>query len=44
MLAVTALGAADRSPRFALVQPDLFAANGGQANAWADFDNDGDLD
>ena len=44
MLAVSALGAADLSPRFALVQPDLFSANGGQANAWADFDNDGDLD
>jgi len=26
------------------VQPELFSANGGQANAWADFDNDGDLD
>src|SRR5258708_35033661 len=34
----------DAPPRFALVQPDLFSANGGQANAWADFDNDGDLD
>jgi hypothetical protein len=34
----------DHAPRFALVQPDLFSANGGQANAWADFDNDGDLD
>jgi len=44
MLAVSALGAADLSPRFVLVQPDLFSANGGQANAWADFDNDGDLD
>src|SRR6185436_15404626 len=44
MLAVSALGAADLSPRFALVQPELFSANGGQANAWADFDNDGDLD
>ena len=26
------------------MQPDLFAAAGGQANAWADVDNDGDLD
>src|SRR5258708_34162018 len=34
----------DAPPLFALVQPDLFSANGGQANAWADFDNDGDLD
>ena len=30
--------------RFELVQPDLFGAPGGQANAWADVDNDGDLD
>ena len=26
------------------VQPELFAATGGQPNAWADFDGDGDLD
>jgi hypothetical protein len=26
------------------VQPDLFAATGGQPNCWADYDNDGDLD
>ena len=31
-------------PSFALVQPELFAAPGGNANAWADADNDGDLD
>lgn len=31
-------------PRFELVQPDLFAASGGQPNAWADYDGDGDLD
>lgn len=31
-------------PRFELVQPDLFAAPGGQPNLWADVDNDGDLD
>ncbi len=31
-------------PQFELVQPDLFSAFGGQPNAWADFDNDGDLD
>ncbi|HEV2985340.1 MAG TPA: VCBS repeat-containing protein, partial [Vicinamibacterales bacterium] len=30
--------------RFELVQPELFAASGGQPNCWADFDNDGDLD
>jgi len=32
------------APRFEPVQPDLFAAAGGQPNAWADMDNDGDLD
>lgn len=31
-------------PSFELVQPELFNAVGGQANAWADVDNDGDLD
>jgi hypothetical protein len=31
-------------PSFELAQPDLFSAPGGQANAWADVDNDGDLD
>src|SRR5580765_1699208 len=31
-------------PRFELVQPDVFAAPGAQPNAWADVDNDGDLD
>jgi hypothetical protein len=31
-------------PAFELVQPDRFSAPGGQANAWADVDNDGDLD
>jgi hypothetical protein len=29
---------------FELIQPELFAAVGGQASAWADVDNDGDLD
>jgi FG-GAP-like repeat len=29
---------------FELVQPDLFSATGGNTNAWADADNDGDLD
>lgn len=32
------------SPRFAPVQPELFAAAGGQPNCWGDFDNDGDPD
>jgi len=30
--------------RFELVQPELFAAPGGQPSAWADYDGDGDLD
>lgn len=29
---------------FTAVQPELFAAPGAQATAWADMDNDGDLD
>jgi hypothetical protein len=40
-------GAADTpsaGPAFALVQPELFSAPGGMPNAWADFDNDGQLD
>jgi hypothetical protein len=32
------------SIRFELVQPELFSAPGGQPNAWADYDGDGDLD
>src|SRR3954471_19447939 len=32
------------APRFEPVHPELFAASGGQPNAWADVDNDGDLD
>ena len=35
---------ADWRPSFTLHQPELFAAAGGNANAWADADNDGDLD
>ena len=38
------LQAPNWKPSFEPVQPDLFAAVGGQANAWADVDNDGDLD
>jgi hypothetical protein len=33
-----------QQPAFELVQPELFAATGGQPNAWADYDGDGDLD
>jgi len=32
------------TPELTAVQPDLFSASGAQANAWADFDRDGDLD
>jgi len=39
-----ALAGDERAPDFELVQPELFSANGGMPNAWADFDNDGDLD
>ena len=42
------LGAAQATapwqPLFERVQPDLFAAPGGQASAWADVDGDGDPD
>jgi hypothetical protein len=42
---LTRLPAADSAaPAFELVQPELFSAPGGQPNAWADFDNDGQLD
>ena len=44
-LVVFSLSAAPASgPTFELVQPELFGVTGGQPNAWADFDNDGDLD
>src|SRR6478672_1457289 len=43
-LALTALAPAVSGPHFELVQPELFSASGAQPNAWADFDNDGDLD
>jgi len=46
LLIVTLLVAAlaPPGPRFELVQPELFATAGGQPNAWADIDGDGDLD
>jgi hypothetical protein len=44
VLAATALLAQPSAPAFVLVQPELFGVTGGQPNAWADFDNDGDLD
>src|SRR5580700_136310 len=46
-LAVSAAAAGwgkTETQRFVPVQPELFAASGGQPNCWADFDNDGDLD
>jgi hypothetical protein len=45
VLAIMSTQAAnDWRPSFELVQPELFAAAGGNTNAWADIDNDGDLD
>ena len=43
-LAFLALAPAPAKPAFELVQPELFGVTGGMPNAWADFDNDGDLD
>lgn len=44
LLAALALQGRAWLPAFELVQPDLFHTPGGQASAWADADNDGDLD
>ena len=44
IVASAARGAGDPTPRFELVQPELFSASGAMPNAWADYDNDGDLD
>lgn len=41
---ISAQGSVAWRPSFELVQPELFGATGGNTNAWADFDNDGDLD
>ena len=38
------VGCRTSEPAFEPVQPDLFSAPGAQPNAWADYDNDGDLD
>ena len=43
-LASAVLIGASVPPVFEPVQPELFAAGGAFANAWADFDGDGDLD
>jgi penicillin amidase len=37
-------GTVDVESLFEPVQPQLFSLQGGQPNAWADFDGDGDLD
>jgi hypothetical protein len=41
---ISVQAAVEWSPAFELVQPELFSAPGGNTNAWADVDNDGDLD
>ena len=38
------LTSSTQEPRFELIQPDVFAERGSMTNAWADYDNDGDLD
>src|SRR5688500_11833947 len=43
LLLILAAGAL-AAPQFEPVQPDLFATGNTLTNAWADFDNDGDLD
>ena len=42
LLLLAACGTSE--PAFEVVQPELFSAPGAQPNAWADYDNDGDLD
>ena len=42
LLLLAACGTSE--PAFEIVQPELFSAPGAQPNAWADYDNDGDLD
>jgi len=44
LVSLAVLSASAQQPLFEAVQPDLFAASGGQPNAWADVDGDGDLD
>jgi hypothetical protein len=43
-LAAAILAGSSAPPRFEPVQPELFAAGGAFANAWADIEGDGDLD
>ena len=42
-LMVAASGAAAGEPAFTSVQVEGFSVPGALSNAWADFDNDGDL-
>jgi hypothetical protein len=42
LLVIAACGTSE--PAFEIVQEELFSAPGAQPNAWADYDNDGDLD
>jgi hypothetical protein len=44
LTAIIATQPAEWRPSFEQVQSELFSAPGGNANAWADADNDGDLD
>jgi hypothetical protein len=43
-LAQSALEAQEVGGSFARIQPELFGEQGSMTHAWADFDNDGDLD
>ena len=44
VVAAQAVAASAPEPAFTPVQPDVFAAPGALASAWADFDGDGDID
>lgn len=44
LLAATVLAAQNAPPLFEPMQPDVFAAGANLTNAFADYDNDGDLD
>jgi hypothetical protein len=46
LLAVALMAGAARAadPAFTSIQPEIFSIPGSLSNAWADFDNDGDLD
>jgi hypothetical protein len=44
LVIISTQDAAEWRPSFEPVQAEMFAAPGGNTNAWADIDNDGDLD